>query len=336
MDKLKKEKGEAVLITTYIGFGDLLYQTPLIKWMSRFFKGGVDVWCYNTEPFENNPHINKLFKIENNTVPDPSDIYFDNVFYLSPNMNSFIARSLYHHNHPVDVYSQGLFGIKLRDDDAGLVYEAKVDKKFFEKMKNLNIYKNSHTNTVVINPSVTWPSRTLPLEAYQELIGRILERGDQVVLVGKDISPSNYLPEDYAYDNDASLRKDEVKGLYPVDNFPTECIDLTNQLSLGELAALYTLSNIAINTENGNMVMSTTAEQIWNVYIPSLTAPEYRLPFRQGSMYKNTAVVENDKKYYPTSDMENLKKEKLDLINADVLFPSVDKIYSAYTNLMEY
>jgi len=102
-----------------------------------------------------------------------------------------------------------------------------------------------------------------------------------------------------------------------------------------QLAALYSKAAMAINTENGNMVISCTNDSCWNLYIPSLTAPEFRLPFRKGSQFYKTTIVPNTDDYYPTYNRKLFKKilsgdPVMDLETAEVLWPTVDEIYKSY------
>ena len=93
---------------------------------------------------------------------------------------------------------------------------------------------------------------------------------------------------------------DMDKTLYPAHHF-ADTICLYNQLSFAQLCALYSISPIAINTENGHNPISCTNDFCWNIYIPSLTAPEFRLPHRRGSQRYRSAVVANAEDYYPAS-----------------------------------
>ncbi len=70
----------ALLITTWEGYGDLVYHTPTIRTFSKYFKH-LDVWCRRSEPFLNNPYIRNLQTYKDD-FPKPPDIYNDRTFIV--------------------------------------------------------------------------------------------------------------------------------------------------------------------------------------------------------------------------------------------------------------
>jgi len=90
---------------------------------------------------------------------------------------------------------------------------------------------------VVINTSVTWPSRSWPIENWQMVADYILEQGYSVAVVGKDTfsKADNMMKKSFG-----------LKG----------CTDLTNKLSLDQ--TYYTIRNCAlfITCQNGLSVLS--------------------------------------------------------------------------------
>ena len=329
---LDSNLGEVLLVTPYLGFGDLLYHTPLIRMLSNTYDGGVDVWCLNPEPLQNNPYIKNLFTMEGKESPNPWDFYFDNVFHMSMDHNQKYEDLRMTNIHMVDYVTLGTLNLILRDHEKYLTlnWSHEDEHKVRSLLENENVITNESedSNLVIVNPSITWPSRTLPLDYYKELIARIQDNGDKVVLVGKEINPSGFLPDMYDSDEEKKLKRDETKTMYPAENFPGT-INLIDKLSLMECAALYSMAKLAINTENGNLVISGTNAKCWNVYIPTLTAPEFRVPFRCGSQDHKTVVVKNANNYYPSSDYK-LKRGHYDTITVPVELPTIDLIYDGY------
>ncbi len=216
--------------------------------------------------------------------------------------------------HTVDLISIKALRLVLRDSEKTL--EAYWKEEDLQRVKSLllnhPLAEKNHIlegNFVVISPAITWPSRTLPLAYYQELITAIQKKGIGVILVGKDIT--------YQRGVDCN------KTLYPSEFFQ-DAISLYNQLTFAELAALYSITPIAINTENGNNPISCTNDFCWNLYIPSLTAPEFRLPFRHGSQKYKTAVAANDLDYYPSCIHGDTGMNSY--LNMPVLFPTVSHV----------
>lgn len=322
----KPKFGEVLVYTPFIGFGDLLYHTPLFRLLSHIYDG-VDVWTFNPEPLLHNPDIVNIFRLTIEHDAYAVDFYHDKIFHIAPSKNQMYKELFQSNMHMVDYYTLGTLGITMRDFEKSLtmVWLPEHEKKVDELLAEHNLEKEKF---VIVNPSKGWPSRTLPLETYKEVIGRILENGDKVVLVGKDVNAKIFLPENGTESIADKLKRDEMKTLYDVKEFP-DTIDLTNILNFHECAYLASLAKIAVNTENGNMVVNCTNNNCWNLYVPSLTAPEYRLPHRCGSMYYRTYVVHNHKNYYPCSNYQLLRNGH-DVITAQTVQPSADMIWEGY------
>ncbi len=97
---------------------------------------------------------------------------------------------------------------------------------------------------VVINTSVTWPSRSWPIENWQLLADFIVAQGVSIAVVGKDVLSKS---------DNVWKRSFGLEG----------CVDLTNKLSLDQ--TYYTIKNCSlfITCQNGLSVMSgATATQI--------------------------------------------------------------------------
>jgi hypothetical protein len=322
--------GEALLVIPYLGYGDILYHTPLIRILSRIYKG-LDVWTFNTEPLLNNPYIKNLWHITNDKAPlDPWDFYFEKIFMTGVN-NSRLTELYPSNFYTPEYFTAATIHSCLTDDEKHLTLNWKETDYFKEIVNQINTYRKYTGELVVaINPSIGWPSRTLPFDYYKEIIRRITGAGDLVVLIGKEINPGN-LAEGII--SDVSIN--ERKSLYPTEELLGErVLDLTNKLTLEECAAVYSICDIALNTENGNMVISGCNENCWNLYIPMLTAPEFRIPWRKGSQGYRTYVVHNDEKYYPGSDYRQLRGG-YDYIKAKSLLPSIEQIWEGYLNVRD-
>jgi hypothetical protein len=271
-----------LVISGFVSFGDILYSTPIIRYFKRRMKAtDLHVWSCNPEPLIGNPDIDELWYMTGHRLPPIPHKYFDTVYRLKNDGPLVRGMSRF---HTIDFFSLNTLGILLRkkNKDMVLKWSVKDETKVRELLYANNVEEG---NFVVISPTISWPSRTLPLEYYQELVKRIIATGVKVVLVGKDVDPAKIWDSPH-------LVSSGLKGIYPIESFPG-AVDLTNKLSFHELAVLYSLASIAINTENGNMVVSCTNYNCWNVYIPSVTAPEFRLPWRKGSQRYKTVVVGN-------------------------------------------
>jgi hypothetical protein len=326
MDRDFQDFGEILVYTPCIGFGDLLYHTPLFRMLARAFNG-VDVWSFNPEPLFYNPDLKNIFQIDSEKDPNPVDFYHDKVFHVAPERN-FVYNELFQSNmHMTDYFTVGSCGLVLRDFEKtlSLTWLPEHEEKVAGLLQSHDLKPGEF---VVVNPALGWPSRTLSLETYQEVIGHIQANGDKVVIVGKDVSGALCLPDGSSDELVKRFKNNEDKKLYDVEDFPG-AIDFTNILNFHESCCLYSFAKMAVNTENGNMVMSCTNDNCWNLYIPSLTAPEFRLPHRQGSMFYRTYVAHHPRNYYPGSDYSLLRRKR-DVINIHTDKPTVGKIIEGY------
>ncbi len=306
----KPRREPALFITTFEGYGDLIYHTPTLRILSKIYPH-LDVWCKRPEPFLDNPYIKKL-SIFDKTWPDSTNIYGSRIFHVS--VDSLVTFP--HCNiHTTDLVSIKALHCVLRNEEKTL--EAYWTKQDLNRVENLLAqHQINKKKFVVISPSITWASRTLPLPFYQQIIAGVQQEGYQVILVGKEIFYSAGVDTD--------------KTLYPASSFP-QTICLYNQLSFAELCCLYSLTPIAINTENGNHPISCTNDYCWNLYIPTLTAPEYRVPFRQGSQTYKTAIAANENNYYPASIYGDTGATSY--VTMPVQLPTVERVLSVFRSI---
>ncbi len=271
----------ALFVTTYIGFGDLLYHTPLIRRLSRDFSQ-LHVWVKNPDPFLNNRDISKLFKVTRDNLFIPTHFFGRNFFMLK--------RIGIRHEccHVIDLVSLGTLGIQLKHDEREL--EFSPGRGAFERIHGLlKRHGVEPFKYVVIAPAAGWPSRTLSSAFYSELVRMLVDRGLRVVVIGKDIDP-----KDIGGDSESILsneRKSVVKGPWLSD-----CVDLTNQLSLHEAAALFELARYTVIGEIGTFPLAS-ATDCPIVYLPQLIPPEFRLPWRRGTLGYGVEVVRRDEPY---------------------------------------
>lgn len=307
--------GKVCLMTSFVGFGDLLYMTPLIRFLKKSLGLTVDVWSVNSEPFLNNKDINDLYTFNKKAIPKPLDFYKRVFNFCRWGENISISNI-----HPTDLFTQEALNISLRNKEKDLVFDWHPnDEKKVQDLLRQHSLKPVSTglkscNYVIMSPIITWPSRTYPLEFYQRLCTRIQRTGDKVLLVGKDVTHQG------------------VKSLYSADNFPG-AIDFTNKLSLAEAGALYSMSKLAYSSESANMLLACTNDTCWNVFLTSLSAPEFRLPWRNGRQHYLNYVVANDDDYYPTTDYRQLSKFD-NAKNVPVKYATPEQAYSAYWNIL--
>lgn len=313
---------KAVIVTSFIGYGDLLYMTRLIRFLKRSH-GYLEFWGLSTEPMLHNPDIDKIVKLDSTQVTIPNGFKHKYPITHMPNPSN---------NHIIDLWTHVAcnFSLPYREKHLTLKWLDEDERKISQMMADNGLVSHRTDcpgNFVTVCPVITWPSRTLPLEFYRELVARIQAHGDKVVLVGKDVDRREISDNKKVIPDDLVQR--ENKSLYAAENFPG-AVDFTNRLNLKELACLHSHAKIAVNSENGNMVISTTNDTCWNLYIPTLTAPEFRLPWRLGRQDYKTIVAANDEDYYPTLDYDIMIGLKTSVADLPVKIPSVEKVFRAY------
>jgi hypothetical protein len=271
----------ALFLTSFVGFGDLLYHTPLIRRLSKDFKE-LHVWVKNTEPFLNNRCISKLFKVARQEILIPTHFFGRNIF-------SFKNIGIRHEGcHVIDVVSLSTLGLQLKHDERELDFSP--GRSAFDKVRSLlRQHSVDPFKYVVISPAAGWPSRTLPSSFYADLVSMLTARGLRIVVIGKDINP-----RDIGGDT-ASVLANEVKSVVK-GQWLKDCVDFTNQLSFHEAGALFELAHYTVIGEIGTFPLAA-ATDCPIVYLPQLVPPEYRLPWRRSTFGYGVEVVQRDAPY---------------------------------------
>lgn len=306
MTKQPVQRDQAcLLITRFEGFGDLVFHTPTIRVLSSLFRR-LDVWSVQTEPFLNSPRIHELRRIPSGIgMPDvPQGVYANvSVCWDTKTNHSGI--------HTIDMVSLNAIGHVLRPQAKDLeMFWTVADEKVAG-----SLLAGVAGPIIVVSPAVNWPSRTFPLDWWRDLVGKLARLGS-VVLVGKEIT----------YDSGADL----PKGLWPPEEFP-QALSLYNRLSLAQLACLYSMADVAINMETATNPISTCNDRCWNIYVPTLTPPEFRVPFRHGSQSWKTRVVGNPSDFYPATLYGQLGDPRF----VEVERPAVNAVVEACADVLQ-
>jgi tetratricopeptide (TPR) repeat protein/ADP-heptose:LPS heptosyltransferase len=142
--------------------------------------------------------------------------------------------------------------------------------------------KSEHFD-VVINTSVTWPSRSWPIENWQEVADYILSQGYSVAVVGKNI-------------------QSRADNLWKISQGLKGCTDLTNKLSLDQ--TYYTIKNcgLFITNQNGLSVLSGATDTEIIVLDMSIEWSKRAIYRNEDPHYKVTYVKGNCMIYCCMSD----------------------------------
>jgi ADP-heptose:LPS heptosyltransferase len=199
------------------GLGDCLFAIPVIKKIKSMNESNSKLTIFTHHPhlFTKCPYVENAYDI----YSTKGTAKFEKVIIL------FDTKKLPH--HLVDTFDfisipAGIGELSFREKQ--LEYFPVEDDK-------------SEHFDVVINTSVTWPSRSWSIDNWQKVADFILAKGYSVAVVGKDI-----------WSRGDNLLK-TCKGL-------KGCIDLTNKLTLDQ--TYYTIKNcvLFITCQNGLSVLS--------------------------------------------------------------------------------
>ena len=124
---------------------------------------------------------------------------------------------------------------------------------------------------VVINTSMSWPSRSWPQASWQKLADRLRARGYSVAVVGKDV---------------VSEADSMVKRSPALDG----CVDLTNRLSLDQTYFTIRRARLFVSCQNGLSVLSGATETELVILDMSIEWSKRAIYRREDPHYKVTYV----------------------------------------------
>lgn len=137
-----------------------------------------------------------------------------------------------------------------------------------------NISRASLSGLVVLHPGRGRPSQTFPADMWQSYLNILIENGFRVAVIG--------------------MRINERAEFVEIDTDKAGCIDLTDQLSFEELAALIGHAKVLISN-NSVPIHIAGAFDNWIGLIATDKHPDYVLPYREGQLYWRARSLEKGK-----------------------------------------
>ncbi len=249
-------------------FGDVLYSTPVLKYLSKCHNDKLDVETNRPELFINNPYVGIIYNPEEGQIMPHDQIFYDINGHNFGDIQKQIRTM-----HTTDYWSTHLGFTLLPEDKTLEFYPSEEDQKLVEG------------DYVVINPSKTWDCRTWDINKWNDLSERIINLGLKVVIVGKNIT--------YGEDDHKTFLNVETKGV----------IDLTDQLNLSQLWYVINNSKMVITMAAGILPFAGTTDA--NIIeLGSATHPYYRTPYRYGSQDYKHKFISGSCKIHCQSDMK--------------------------------
>jgi ADP-heptose:LPS heptosyltransferase len=248
-------------------FGDTLYATPVIAYMSRCHNKKFHIETMFPDLFKNNPYVEKIYNTKNGEY-FPEDIIVYEVKRIFEG-DMFRQRKM----HSIDFYSSNLGFILSPDEKTLLYYPDELD---------IDLPSGRY---VVINPSVTTICRTWDKDKWEALIDMIIATDTKVVVVGKEIN----------YEHEFNRGVMSVGG--------NKVIDLINKLNTSQLWHIIE-NSLAIFTMNAGLwpFAGTTDANI--IAMGSTINPHYRAPYRYGSQDYKHYFVGGECKIFCHTDMK--------------------------------
>jgi ADP-heptose:LPS heptosyltransferase len=248
-------------------FGDVLNSTPLLKYFSKSHNRKLSVETNRPEIFRNNPYVDKIYNPEEGQIM-PHDF----VFYDCNGHNFGDTQKQIRKMHLVDYWSTHL-GCILTPEERTL--------EFYPDPLDIDLPEGKY---VIVNPSITWESRTWDQEKWEKLINMILNLGYKVVVDGKDVTYG-----------------DDKKSFFKIDN--PNVINTGNKLNLSQIWHVINNSFAIFTMDSGLLHLAGTTDT--NIIeLGSAIDPYYRTPYRNGRQDYKHKFVGGSCKLFCQSDMK--------------------------------
>lgn len=168
--------------------------------------------------------------------------------------------------HPTDFASMSM--IKRTIPNLEKTMKLKVDIEDVSSVFDLVKDKIKDKKLVLVHAGKWWPSKTLPMEWWQEVVDKLSEKYI-VGLIGKTV--------------------DDKQGYLNI-NCPENGIDFRDITTLGELIALISMTKCLLTNDSLPLHIGGCFDN-WIVTIPTCKHPDHILPFRNGiQTYKTKAL----------------------------------------------
>lgn len=253
-------KGYRVAVRVGGGYGDLVAAEPTVRYIcEKLYKNDqVIIITYAPELFI---HINRPKFLLDDNIPDANSYYVMDTLIGSSNphpIHGVVSPLLV---HACTYASVSAIRSELPIEDRQIKLAAKWDAAAFAVLK---LGTQEYDNLVLVHMGRSWLSKTIPDDVWDSYLTAIKQTGRTPVLIGKDL------------DND-------FRGV--AKNVNTEgCIDLRNNLEIGELITLVSKIPILISNDSFPVHIAGAFDN-WIGLIATCKNPDFILPYRNGNIY---------------------------------------------------
>lgn len=261
MDSPEYKYTRNILISVTAGMGDQLCAEPVIRYTQKLYPNdNIYVVTHFPRLFE---HISLPIMTYDEWKGLNDAVY---TMYSCPEEDQSTHNLSHVLFHPVDFSSISMIRRTIPNEDKSIKLKLDINDvaSVLEMVKDRNMDKP----LVLVHAGKWWPSKTLPVEWWQDVIDRLSEKLT-VVLIGKTI--------------------DDKQGYLDV-KCPDDGIDLRDLTSLGELFAIISMSNVLVTNDSSPLHIAGAFDN-WIVTIPTCKHPDHILPYRNGSQsYKTKSL----------------------------------------------
>jgi hypothetical protein len=237
-------------------FGDLLYTTPIVKYISKIYGYKISIETDFPSIFINNPYIENIFDSTKGEFLDETYLKYNCFFHNFAEIQKQIRKM-----YLTDYWSTQLGFILTPEEKTMEFYPNNID---------IEIPSGKY---IVVNPSKTWECRTWDIQNWQTLTDTLVKTGLKVVIVGKDI-----------------LYGDDLKSSLSVNINNDNIINLVNKLDLSQLWHIVNNST-AVVTMNAGLLPFAGTTDAHIIQLGGAIHPHYRTPYRYGTQnYKHTFI----------------------------------------------
>lgn len=274
-----------ILISVTAGMGDQLCAEPAIRFTQKIYPdANINVVTHFPRLFEHLPC--KVMNYEQWTGINDALI----TMHTCPDSDQAEHKLSHVLFHPTDYASMSM--VKRTIPNIEKTIKLKLEASDVVSVLEMVKQKKSNKPIIVVHAGKWWPSKTLPVEWWQEIVNELSEKLT-VVLIGKTI--------------------DDDQGYLPI-TCPPDGIDLRDLTSLGELIALISMSKCLLTNDSSPLHIAGAFDN-WIVTIPTCKHEDHILPFRNGTQYYKTKAL---RKGLLLDDLEirhtEFKPDTIDLI----------------------
>jgi hypothetical protein len=250
-----------ILISVTAGMGDQLCSEPVIRFTQKLYPdANMFVVTHFPRLFE---HLDLPVLKYDDWTGSPEAIL---TMYTCPDDDKSEHHLSHVLFHPTDFASMSM--IKRTIPNIEKTIKIKVDIEDVSTIIDMTREKPTDKKLVLVHPGKWWPSKTFPIEWWQEVVDKLSEKLC-VGIIGKTI--------------------DDKQGFLPI-TCPKDGIDFRDLTSLGEMIALISLSKVTL-TNDSSPVHIAGAFDNWLVTIPTCKHPDHMIPFRNGTQNYKTKVL---------------------------------------------